>query len=228
MIQGLLFDFGGTLDSDGGHWLDRFGLIYDQIGLSHIPKNLIKEAFYHADRIAEDTPAMKTAGFRDMMDLHVGWQFSALDLHDPEKAQLAASLFYRHSERILHRNRRVLEELSLQGMKMGVISNFYGNVARLCHEAGLSPYLKTILDSQVVGVRKPDPVIFQKGLDALRLPPHRVGFVGDSFERDMEPAKALGMTTFWIIGDQKRRAPKPGIVDHTIYSLEDLPGKIPK
>jgi hypothetical protein len=46
VISGLLFDFGGTLDADGLHWLDRFYAIYADIGLPEISKTLIKQAFY--------------------------------------------------------------------------------------------------------------------------------------------------------------------------------------
>ena len=53
MISAFLFDFGGTLDADGLHWLDRFYTIYQDIGLPEIPKKLIKEAFYWADDQAE-------------------------------------------------------------------------------------------------------------------------------------------------------------------------------
>lgn len=41
----ILFDFGGTLDSDGEHWLDRFYALYGDVGL-RIPVSEIKEAFY--------------------------------------------------------------------------------------------------------------------------------------------------------------------------------------
>ena len=75
MISAFLFDFGGTLDSDGGHWLDRFYLIYDLIGLGNLPKPLIKEAFYWADEQAEADPGMRKADLRTMMLRHVRWQF---------------------------------------------------------------------------------------------------------------------------------------------------------
>jgi len=223
MISGLLFDFGGTLDSDGGHWLDRFWAIYPQIGLGQLPQARIKEAFYWADLQAEIEPAMRAATYRDMMDLHAAWQFKKLGLDDPEKQAAAAAAFSRPSERILHRNRGILEELFIAGYKMGVVSNFYGNVEMLCKEALLMPYLQVVLDSAVVGKKKPDPAFFQLALHTLNLPASRVGFVGDSFERDMVPAKALGMTTFWMIGDTGKTPPEPGIADVLLRSLEDLP-----
>ena len=223
MLSGLLFDFGGTLDSDGGHWLDRFWAIYPQIGLPDVPKNLIKEAFYWADLQAETAPAMRNAGFRVMMEFHTAWQFQKLGLQDPEKQLAAAAAFYRPSERILHRNRGTLEALAQAGYKMGVVSNFYGNVETLCVEALLTPFLQTILDSAVVGIKKPDAAIFRMALEALKLPAERVGFIGDSFERDMIPAKAMGMRTFWMVGDTGKTPPEPGVVDVTVRSLADLP-----
>jgi len=45
MITAYFFDFGGTLDADGGHWLDRFYRIYEEIGLGKLDKSAIKEAF---------------------------------------------------------------------------------------------------------------------------------------------------------------------------------------
>jgi putative hydrolase of the HAD superfamily len=225
-LNGLLFDFGGTLDSDGGHWLDRFWGIYEHSGLNTISKDLIKEAFYWADAQLEADDTINTAGFRQMMNRHVQLQFEKLCLEDKTKCAEVSAAFYRPSERILHRNRNILETLSMAGFKMGVVSNFYGNVEALCREAGFMPFFKCVLDSIIVGKKKPDPAFFQLALEHLGLPVAHVGFVGDSFERDMIPAKKLGMTTFWMAGDRARQPPQAGIVDHTIYSLEDLPALV--
>jgi hypothetical protein len=42
--KALLLDFGGTLDSDGKHWLDRFIRLYKQNGLDVAPED-IKRVF---------------------------------------------------------------------------------------------------------------------------------------------------------------------------------------
>ena len=106
---------------------------------------------------------------------------------------------------------------------MGVVSNFYGNVATLCEESGLKPVLSVILDSMVVGLKKPDPKFFQLALDTLKLRADQVAFVGDSFERDIVPAKTLGMTTLWMASELNRPASDPSMIDKTLHSLEDLP-----
>lgn len=224
MISAILFDFGGTLDADGLHWLDRFYSIYREIGLPELPQPNIKEAFYWADEQADLDPRMRSAGLREMMDRHVRWQFEKLKISNPELEEKASLAFARPAERVLRRNRLVLEKLSHAGFSLGVISNFYGNVETLCREFGLHTHLKTILDSAVVGLKKPDPALFQLALDKLgHLPADQVAFVGDSFERDIVPAKALGMKTYWLIGDQRRTPPDPSQVDVILRSLEDLP-----
>jgi len=223
MISAILFDWGGTLDSDGLHWLDRFYAIYQRLGMTAIPRAQIKEAFYWADAQAELDPAMKKMGLRGMMERHARWQVEKLGATHVGLAAKLAEDFYRPSERILHRNRHVLEKLSHLGCSLGIISNFYGNIETLCNEFGYTPFLKVILDSAVAGVRKPDPAIFRKALDALGVPASETAFVGDSFERDIVPAKMLGLQTFWLLGDQERTAPEPGRADAVLRSLEDLP-----
>src|ERR1041385_6389110 len=108
MISAILFDFGGTLDYDGQHWLHRFCRIFDQIGLTDKPKAQIKNAFYWADHHLEIDPGIRKAGFRPMMERHVHLQFEKLGLKDLKKEKQAAAAFYRPSEKILHRNRRIL------------------------------------------------------------------------------------------------------------------------
>ena len=47
--------------------------------------------------------------------------------------------------------------------------------------------------------------------------------VGDSFERDVRPAKTAGMKTAWIEGTPARECPDPSLVDLHLRRLADLP-----
>ncbi len=226
MISSILFDFGGTLDADGLHWLDRFYSIYQHLGVN-IAQPRLKEAFYYADAQAEVDSGIRESGLRDMMERHVHWQFEKLKLNNPAQKDEAVTAFSRPAERILRRNRKILEKLSAAGYKLGIISNFYGNIAVLCREFGYTPFLKVILDSAVIGLKKPDPAIFQKAMEELAVSsPREIAFVGDSFERDILPAKALGMKTCWLRGPEVRTCPDPSKVDLILHSLEDLPVRL--
>src|SRR5258708_38719185 len=225
MISAILFDFGGTLDADGGHWLDRTYHAYNQIGLK-IDKSLIKEAFYWADAQADLDPAMRSALYRDMMERHFRWQFQKLGLKNLSKEAEAAVCFVRAAEKVLHRNRKTLEALKHAGYRMGVVSNFYGNIETLCREFGYNTFFSVLIDSAVEGVSKPDPKIYTLALERLRTPAEKVLMVGDNFDRDILPAKALGMKTAWLIGDQKRTPPDASKADLGLRSFEELPERI--
>lgn len=194
----ILFDFGGTLDSDGGHWLDRFYDLYAQLR-PELARDPIKRAFYHADTVCDDNPDVNGMGLRELMAYHIQVQFSALGIQDQPLATSMTEHFCADVERYLKRNTDLLSRLSRK-RQLGIVSNFYGNVPVICHEAGLDSFCGVILDSTRVGTAKPDPAIFNQALARLNCPPQLTAFVGDSFTRDILPAKNLGMRTVWMKG----------------------------
>lgn len=86
------------------------------------------------------------------------------------------------------------------GVKLAVISNSDGSVAtqlrthRICQIGpGDGVPVLGIVDSHVVGVQKPDPRIFEIGLESTGTDPSRSVYVGDSSRFDMLGAEAAGM-----------------------------------
>lgn len=219
-VAGILFDFGGTLDSDGEHWLDRFYGLYEKAGLK-FPASEIKRVFYEADDCCRANPDLLCAGLRPLMQYHVHVQFAALNLKAEENERDMARSFCAQSEEFLRRNAQLLNTLK-DRYRLGVVSNFYGNVAILCKEAGLSASLHVIVDSAAIGIEKPDRRIFLSALSRLHLPASRVAFVGDSYERDIVPARELGMKTVWLPGPNPRTSPDTARSDARIASLTEL------
>jgi FMN phosphatase YigB (HAD superfamily) len=64
-------------------------------------------------------------------------------------------------------------------------------------EARLGPF-EVILDSALVGIAKPDPALYSLAADRLALPAAAIMHVGDSWERDVLPATAAGMSAAWL------------------------------
>lgn len=81
-----------------------------------------------------------------------------------------------------------------------LVSNFYGNIQAILTDFGLRNYFSHIIESAVVGVRKPDPRIFQLGVTALGIPAKDVVVIGDSYSKDILPARAAGCQTIWYRG----------------------------
>jgi FMN phosphatase YigB (HAD superfamily) len=218
-LDAILFDLGGTLDGRGD-WRTRFHRLFAACG-THDQR---AAAFDRAHARGLATPEMATARLRDMLGRHVGWQCEALGVADPALERDLVDRFVREVGAAAVVNRGVLAGLVDQGFRLGVVSNGCGNAALLCEEYGYSPLLSVVVDSHCVGASKPDPAIFQYALDALGIDPARTGFVGDSLDRDIAPAKALGMRTFWVANS--RQALPPPAADVALDTVADLPASL--
>jgi putative hydrolase of the HAD superfamily len=215
-LRAITFDYGGTLDGPARHWLDRFVALYRACGLDY-PFERVREAFYRADAAAyaADEPER---GLAALMEFHVGVQLAALGVKDGSLQRRLVERFVADSEAALAASRRVLTELAPH-YRLGVISNFYGNVARILADAGIAPLLGVIVDSNRAGVQKPDPRLFGTAVAALGVEPAATLHVGDSYERDVCGARAAGLRTAWLVADSARAA---GTADLRLRSLDEL------
>jgi len=220
-VDTVLFDFGGTLDAPGVHWLTRFFQLYPQSGLEVAPER-IKDAFYWADAQLMAHPEITTLRFLPLMLEHATLQLRYLGLPTQPYQRRLAEGFCRAAMTSLRASVRVLTILR-QRYALGIISNFYGNVATLCQECGLAALCDVIIDSAQVGVSKPERRIFMLALEQLGRAPHTAAYVGDSFERDVIGAKTAGLHTIWLRGLESRPCPDPALVNATITTLEELP-----
>jgi HAD superfamily hydrolase (TIGR01509 family) len=221
MVRAILFDMGGTLDGDGQHWLERFLVLYRDFGIA-LPRDTIRRAFDEAERRATVDERIASAGLREMVELHVKWQLANLELADPKLEDHLVAGFVAPMRQAASANARLLAELRERDFTLGVVSNGCGNVDKLCDDFGYTPFLSVIVDSRCVGVCKPDPAIFLLAADKLGLEPGEIIMVGDSFERDVEPAKRIGMKTAWLEGPESRDCPDPSLVDLRLTALADL------
>jgi|SRR5947208_16077764 len=223
MIRAVLFDMGGTLDGDGLHWLDRFAALYADAGVQ-LPRERIRSAFDEAERRAAVDEEIATSNLEAMVSRHVGWQLAHLGLTLPTPAIVDG--FVGPVRRAAADNARMLSHLCARGFRLGVVSNGCGNVDVLCRDLGYASYLSTVVDSRRVGLYKPDPAIFIYAAARLAVPAPNVLMVGDSFDRDIRPARSAGMATAWVEGARPRDCPDPALVDLRLRRLSDLPSAL--
>jgi len=118
-----------------------------------------------------------------------------------------------------------LDELRRAGYRMGLVSNISlrPDLMRADLERmGLAQYLDATVFSSEVGVRKPDPRIFQEALDRLRVEPPETVFVGDRLYDDVSGAQAVGMRS--VLTRQFRQEDDPEYApDAMIVHLSELP-----
>jgi putative hydrolase of the HAD superfamily len=217
----LLFDFGGTLDADGVPWKARFFRLCREEGMVTAPERF-DPAFYAVDDalVGAISP---TLSFEGTVGRIAAGLTRALGVADDTVGARIASRFLDDACRSLARNTPLLTRLSRR-YRLGIVSNFYGNLATVCHNSGIAPLFSVIVDSARVGCTKPDPRIFQSALDTLRVTPADAWFVGDSLARDMAGARRIGMRHIWVAGDADRYESPCCPGDPVVHSLADLEG----
>ncbi len=88
----------------------------------------------------------------------------------------------------------VLDELKRQGLLLAVISNTEdGRLIDSLNAAGVTDRFDLLIDSHLVGNRKPDAAIFRLALERLKLEADETAFVGDSYVHDALAARAIGL-----------------------------------
>ena len=214
----LLFDFGGTLDADGVTWKERFFALWRDEGAVDRPA-AFDPVFYRADDALVGTiPA--TLSFEETVRRLTANIAAGLAVRDERALARVADRFLDDAHRHLRRNQPLLARLGAR-YRLGLVSNFYGNLETVCHNTEIRFLFGVIVDSVRAGFSKPDPRIFMRALDRLGVAAPDATFVGDSAARDMAGARALGMRHIWLIADPPPGEPCcPG--DAMIHSLTDL------
>ncbi|MGH9905559.1 MAG: HAD family hydrolase [Pyrinomonadaceae bacterium] len=88
----------------------------------------------------------------------------------------------------------LLDELRRQRLTIAVISNTEdGRLIDSLAAAGIAERFDLLVDSHLVGHRKPDPAIFRFALERLGIEAHEGAYVGDSYAHDALAARAVGL-----------------------------------
>lgn len=216
-MRSVLFDYGGTLDSDGAAWLERFYPIYKECGID-VPRERFDRAFYDSDDALPQRHSLKGLDLEQTVRLQVRDVLVALV---PERADLTetiASRFAEDSRRHFRLLAPVLERLSSR-YRLGIVSNFYGNLDGILRAEGLRDRFSIVADSGVLGVMKPDPEIFLHAARALQTDAEDCLMVGDSVPRDIRGGAAAGMKVALVSG---KDAPPDAGQDWTLRSVTEL------
>ncbi len=216
---GYLFDYGGTLDGEGWHWFDRTVHLYRSAGCE-VAKPLLKRAFYTAELIIAEEALRDRYRLRPLVERHVALQMAVLGEGARRFAPAVVEGFCAMAEDGWRRSREALSRLHGTA-RLGVVSNFYGNLQVLLEEAGLSALLDTVVESAHVGLEKPDPRIYRLAAERLGLRAGEIVMVGDNFDRDVRAARSAGLRAIWLRrGDAP--APEAGVAERVVSALSEL------
>ncbi len=206
MIKGILIDFGGTIDSDGIHWFNAFKDAYDMV--ADVPKELLWDAYVYTERTLGSNPIIKpTDTFCKTLQTKIALQTEYLQTKGitiTAQDTILDTCYNKVVKHISTVSKPVLEKLYAK-YPMVLVTNFYGNMHTVLAEFGLDHLFKDVIESSVVGVRKPDPEIFRLGVKALGLASQETVMIGDSPDKDIIPAQSIGCRTILLYPQGDKR-----------------------
>lgn len=222
-VKGYLFDYGGTLDTGGCHWGKVLWHCYQRVGVP-VSEQQFRDAYVHAERtLGSQRVVMPDFTFRQTLQAKVRLQLAWLQEIDGERyaADIVREAYDVARQHVSH-SREVLMQLR-EATPLVLVSNFYGNMETVLREFNLVGVFQHVVESAVVGIRKPDPRIFALGVTRLGLQAADVAVVGDSIDKDIVPAKQAGCKTVWLRGEQWTDEPvDEHIPDRVIDDLSEL------
>ena len=237
-MKGYIFDFGGTLDTNGCHWGKFIWHAYER---QHVPVNWeqFREAYIFAEQqLGKNAIILPTDSFRQTLDKKLRiemerlvtqgyWYSSPLEVERLHAAVLD-DLYSRVCEHVTC-GREVLLRLKPQ-YPLVLCSNFYGNLTEVLKEFQLDGLFQDVVESAVVGIRKPDVRIYELALRSLGgvEAAADVVVVGDSLKNDIRPARQIGCQAIWLKGEpwDSEATDDPsaytGEADHIINDISDI------
>ena len=227
-VKGIIFDYGGTLDTGGDHWSVVIWGAYQKAGVA-VDEAQFREAYVFAEReLAKTRHILPEHDFSDLLDIKMKLELQWLSEngHFPpaqvdEKAKEVAGYCYEAAKNKVAEAKPVLETL-MKKYPLVLVSNFYGNIENVLKDFGIDRCFKKIVESAVVGVRKPDPKIFELGVKALGLIPEETLVVGDSYGKDIVPAEKIGCQVLWIKGKGWTAADDAQTHDNIISDIKEV------
>lgn len=224
-VKGVILDYGGTLDTDGRHWSEVIWDGYCRSGVA-VKKDEFREAYVYAEReLARERHILPAHDFHDMLVIKIGIELQwlvAQGLFAPqsveEKTREIARFCYEEARKSIERARPVLDGLKKR-WPLVLVSNFYGNIETVLSDFGIRDYFEAVIESSVLGIRKPDPRIFEHGVKALGLQPSETLAIGDSYRKDILPAESIGCQVLWIKGEAWSKEENEQFHPNILHSL---------
>ena len=198
-VKGLIFDYGGTIDTNGIHWGEMIWQAYSDVG-AIVSRENFRDAYVYVERLlGSQTIIHPDHTFRNVLEIKIELQFGKLGLTDMSKAKKIIEKCYENATQTIRRASETLDELVAHYPAI-LVSNFYGNLRTVMNEFGLTKCFGEIIESAEVDIRKPDPEIYKMAINKFGFEPEEIVIIGDSYKNDINPANILGCPSIWLKG----------------------------
>jgi putative hydrolase of the HAD superfamily len=208
-LRNLFFDVGDTLVYDVPSVEERVWTASRECGIAY-PRERLHAALRSAETYAlgeylqgrpPETPEIRRSMILHLLE-HAGASVpSGDDLRRLGEVYAAIPFTRTLQPRALD----LLKSLRERGFQLGIISDWDPSLEEMLRGMGVMEYMSAIAVSEIVGVTKPDPRLFQEALNQVPALPEESLHVGDFRELDIAGAHAAGMSA--VLFDWRHREP---------------------
>lgn len=212
-ISWVFFDMGGTLIDESAQVLHivseiRYG--FYEFGLYYSPEKIYR---------------LLIKGSKNFISNSEKAAIRALSENEEQYESVLPAAHYHHELEYLFPEVESLLETLSKKYRLGIIGNQdLGGEERLKGH-GIHHFFSVFALSAELGVKKPDPRIFELALQMADCKAENAAFVGDRLDNDIYPAKALGFTTVRVLqgyASHQRAPSKEYEPDFTVESISDI------
>jgi HAD superfamily hydrolase (TIGR01549 family) len=203
--KAIIFDYGATLDTNGVHWYHIFKEQHLRFN-SFLTDEQLREAYVYGERTIAGTNSLEEKhNFKDTLLIKVGFQYdyllkqNILNENQTKHIEDISESCYLIAKKNTKEAIPILEHYSKE-YALGLVSNFYGNLDEVLRDFQLKDYFDIIVESAKVGISKPDKRLLLYAFDKMGISPYNSIVVGDSYKKDIIPAKQIGCSTIWLKG----------------------------
>ena len=197
MIKAVLWDFGGVLTSSPFEAFNRFEA---EQGIPHDFIRSINSTNPDTNAWAQFESSKMSV---DAFDAAFASESRKKGHEIPGKAVLAL-LSGDIRPKMVAALRRIKQSFAVGCITNNVKSGQGAGMARSLVKAeavaNVMALFDVVIESSVIGVRKPDPKIYQLACDAMEIDPNEALFI-DDLGINLKPAKAMGMRTIKVLGE---------------------------
>jgi len=208
-IKAILFDSGRVLNEPvTGHWFitPNFFKFVDVKKFNSIDKSLRHRAFHAANAYISKQNWVRSEDeeFHHFIEFYrmLSNELPQLTLTDDQIRAIANDLVFNYTKYKFYQDAvELIPELS-KTYKLAVVSDAWPSLDNVFRQAGLRDYFSSFIISSVIGVTKPNELMYKTALEELDMSPREVLFIDDNI-RNCDGAKKLGIQSILLCRDWK-------------------------
>lgn len=201
MIRAVVFDLDDTLYpatecyEQGRLTLETFCTTHFQI-----TRDQFNESFVKAKQIVKQQLGNTAASHNRM--LYCQTLCELLSIHPLSYALKMYDMYWESAMREMVCYpfvRPLFYKLRGKNVKIGILTDLTAHIQyRKLKQLGIIDAVDAIVTSEEVGTGKPDPKMFARILEKLKIKPRETLMVGDNIVKDISGARSAGMVGYWV------------------------------